>query len=94
MLITTGDLTVSRDSRPRATRAPAPNLSAATLLELDTQENGERLFGREGDAVCLPGVPAHLGDLVCLPACSNAVAAVAAEGLLGGHLPGDTASCG
>jgi hypothetical protein len=33
-------------------------------LELEAQEYGERLYGRERDAAGLPGMPTHLGDLV------------------------------
>src|SRR5262245_27300193 len=61
-------------------------------LELEAQENGERLLGREGDPVCLPGVPTHLGDLQLLGSRPEAVAAVAAEIVTSEHVAGDAAA--
>jgi hypothetical protein len=59
-------------------------------LELEAQENRERLFGREGDAVCFRGVSTHLGDLELLGLLPEAVAAVAAEILASEHVAADT----
>jgi hypothetical protein len=61
-------------------------------LEFRTQKDDERLFGREGDAVRLPGVPPDLGDLVFLSSFLELVPTVATGGLVVGHVAVDTES--